>query len=103
MILKNTWSGLMTKSNNRIICAAIKTGNVIIPGIRHCDIGMGRLIEACNLTHIKPSEWTQGFIDRYGKFHDRYEAMIIARANDQFIHFGRNGGDETKLYSEGLY
>lgn len=88
---------------NKIICAAIKAGNVIIPGIRHFDKNMNMLIQGGDLDDVKPSEWTQGFIDRYGEFHNREDSMKIAKENGQHINYGRNGGDDTTLYSEGIY
>lgn len=43
----------------------------------------------------------QGFIDNRGAFHTREEAHVIAIKNGQRRY--RCGGDETRLYSEGLY
>ena len=88
---------------NKIICAAIHSGNITILGIRHFDNLMRASVRAQNLEHLKHSEWIQGFVDRYGEFHNREEAMLIVKKNEQIINFGRNGGNEFKLYSEGLY
>jgi hypothetical protein len=43
----------------------------------------------------------QGFIDQYGIFLSRAEALLVARTADQIIR--RCGGDEDALYSENLY
>ena len=47
--------------------------------------------------------WEQGFIDQHNVFYTREEAMKIVLSNDQPFNLKRNGGDITKLYSEGLY
>lgn len=43
----------------------------------------------------------QGFVDQFGTFLTREEALPIARAAGQ-IRF-RCGGDEIRLYSDNLY
>jgi hypothetical protein len=63
-------------------------------------------------TEIEEREWTertwrgchgdnQGFVDQYGKYYTRAEALVIAMANGQRLK--RCGGDETQLFSENLY
>jgi hypothetical protein len=50
------------------------------------------------------AEWTQseqGFIDQWGTFMTREEALAVALAAGQRLY--RCGGDETRLFSENLY
>lgn len=46
--------------------------------------------------------WEQGFIDQFGAFHDREEALRIVKRAFQPFSPERNGS-ETQLFSEGLY
>ena len=86
----------------RIVCAACKSKEVTLVSARHWDRVMN--IQHSNLYRkIPSSEFEQGFIDQFGKFHNREEAMLIALAGGQDIDFKRNGGDSRILYSEGLY
>jgi hypothetical protein len=47
--------------------------------------------------HLRVEE--QGFVDQFGNFYNRKDALIIAKGNNQVI--GRIINDE--LYSENLY
>lgn len=97
----NTYDG----SYNRIVCSAnrnLVTGDIIL-GIRHCDKHMNR--QRSRLENVgKNSDWEQGFVDRYGTFHSRTDAWVIAKEANQIIR--RCGGDTSNggtLYSENLY
>ena len=93
------------KNKRRVVCAACKHGDLIICGARHFDKVMNSQIRAMGQSH-KPygSEWQQGFIDQYGVFMGRKEAMQIAKNAGQKIDVERGcGGDSETLYSEGLY
>lgn len=96
-------------SRRFVVCAACRhegTG-LIIPGPRHFDETMRKLIEAIwhpSLTGKWPHDFEQGFIDQRGQFLTREEAMDIAKAAGQPIDIEMGcGGSETVLYSEGLY
>ena len=86
----------------RIICAAIEYYGVIVCGPRHFDATMKKVVNELHWK-VPSSKWQQGFIDQFGEFHNRREAMVIAIAAGQNIDYKRNGGDNRKLYSEGLY
>lgn len=94
-----------TLPDNIIVCAANRhtpTGHIIL-GVRHCDEHM-RLHRQQLQDPGLNSEWEQGFIDKFGKFHTRTEAWIIAVAANQIRR--RCGGDTANggtLYSENLY
>jgi hypothetical protein len=88
---------------NRIVCAASKLPNdIVLAGARHWDKTMhgtaSWLKESCGMSITND---VQGFLDRYGNFHDRKEAWVIAFKAGQIIR--RCGGDNGTLYSENLY
>lgn len=82
-----------------IVCAAIKSNNIIICGARHWDKVMRQVVSEL---HYDDAYWFQGFIDQMGKFYSREDAMIHAKACGQHIDWKRNSA-ANELYSEGLY
>lgn len=82
-----------------VVCAANRIDGVILCGARHWDNIMRDLADAMN---IKGAKAEQGFIDQWGAFLTREEAMSIVKANNQKIDYGRNGSNDV-LFSEGLY
>lgn len=97
-------------SNDRkpwIVCAAIRHYDIIIAGARHFDPIMHLQINYVNnsitTAIVKPSQWEQGFIDQWGKFYNRQEAMQVVKESGQPFNAERNGGNGNDLYSEGLY
>lgn len=87
----------------RVVCAACRSGELIIAGARHFDSVMHRQIAAID-PEKRPRHWEQGFIDQFGVFMNRQEAMQVALAAGQPVDIERGcGGDKTTLYSEGLY
>ena len=97
--ISEDWEG---KAQPKIICAACRHEDIIIVGPRHWDNTMHRtakLMKVDDKLHFE-----QGFIDQFGNFYNRGEAMIIAKAAGQEIDIDRGcGRDNTTLYSEGLY
>lgn len=88
---------------NYIVCAALQLGDTIIAGPRHFDRVMRTQIRAIAGDKVGMfAGATQGFVDKFGNFLLREEAMVIAQDNDQNIDYERNGS-KTKLFSEGLY
>lgn len=85
--------------DRRIVCAANKwdDGTIII-GVRHWDKFMHKQADAYGISSKKHE---QGFIDQYGVFMTREEALELALKNGQRIR--RCGGDSKELYSENLY
>jgi hypothetical protein len=45
----------------------------------------------------------QGFIDQWGQFYTRREAMRVVKESGQPFNLERNGSQDEKLFSEGLY
>ena len=82
-----------------VVCAAILVGDVVVCGARHCDKVMRKQAEAMG---IKLNNAQQGFIDQFGDFLTREEAMKIVKQNGQSFNIERNRGDSV-LFSEGLY
>lgn len=85
----------------RVVCAAHRhseTGEVIT-GVRHLDSFILKQIE---LRGEKPFDWyDQGFVDQFGVFLTREEALKLATKNRQI--YRRCDGDNIRLYSENLY
>jgi hypothetical protein len=65
-------------------------------GVRHACGLMRQSLNGQKIPH------TQGFIDQWGNFITREDALFIATENGQYINQERNGS-RTELFSEGLY
>jgi hypothetical protein len=89
----------IVKPQEIIVCAANRKGGVIFAGARHCDKVMHRQAKAAG-TNLTVSE--QGFINQFGEFRTREEALKIVLENGQPFNKKRNGST-TELFSEGLY
>lgn len=85
-----------------IVCAANyhEELDMLLAGARHWDSVMRAHAERYELPY---TGWSQGFIDQYGKFYTRKEAVALVKENGQPIDWERNGGSGNELYSEGLY
>lgn len=88
-------------SVRKVVCAALYDGNIVVAGARHYDMVMQTQLEAIRCDGIK-RKWKQGFIDQFGVFLDRKEALQVTIASGQPIDYERNGSTK-ELYSEGLY
>lgn len=93
-------------SKSVVVCAACKHNDLILCGARHWDKIMNKQLDT--LKHAGCSlfsgDFTQGFIDQFGTFLTREEAMKVAVAAGQEVDIERGcGGDKDTLYSEGLY
>jgi len=86
-----------------IVCAAnVLNGNIMVCGARHWDRVM---LNQAELIGGEGRWWTeeeQGFINQYGEFRTRKQAMEIIKETGQLFNIDRNGGD-CRLFSEGLY
>lgn len=87
----------------RIVCAAIRYGDVIVCSARHHDRLMNDTIKKMGgreklLDGAEKEE--QGFIDQYGDYFTREEAAFIVRENGQQV---RNPDFKQYLCSEDLY
>lgn len=90
-----------------IVCAAnrIQSGDeeIILPGPRHWDKTMHALARALKIPRGDAARAEQGFIDQWGRFYTREEAMKIARQNNQIIVSDKEMLSLTALHSEDLY
>ena len=103
-----------------IVCAACRstTLNLVVAGARHFDVIMRNQINALGhadnggkaeddiLTLYWHTHWSQadqGFIDQFGKFYERDEALAVARENEKDGRKLRNPDARVDLYSEDLY
>lgn len=92
----------IVKPQQVVVCAACRKDDVIVAGARHYDKVMRSQLKAMN--EPTPVEWEEGFIDQFGDFLTREEAMEIAQAAGQKVDVERGcGGQQNTLYSEGLY
>lgn len=89
----------ITKPQEVIVCAANRKKGLIFCGARHCDKVMRAQAHAAR-TNLIASE--QGFINQFGEFRTREEALQIVLENGQPFNAERNGSS-TDLFSEGLY
>ena len=86
-----------------VVCAACKHEDLILCGARHWDSVMNNQY---NYLHDQPKAFLfeQGFINQFGEFLTREEAMIVALDAGQTVDIERGcGGNEKILFSEGLY
>lgn len=96
------------KPQQIVVAAACKAPgwSVILVGARHWDKVMRLQLKYMDTEFIDTfytSEFEQGFIDQFGEFLTREQAMDIVKANGQKFDIERNGGSDKELYSEGLY
>jgi len=87
------------KPQQIVVCAANRKDGVIFCGARHCDSVMRKQAEAAGM---KLTAAEQGFINQFGEFLTREEAMQIVKESGQPFNIERNNGD-SYLFSEGLY
>jgi hypothetical protein len=99
----------------RVVCAAIRNcKGQIICGPRHYDDIMRAQIHASRyprywkrtlklfgITIRRYPRIEQGFVDQWGIYMTREEALVIAKLSNQIIR--RCGHDNVELFSENLY
>lgn len=94
----------LIKPQSIIVSAAnkfpYKDGEIIITGARHWDIIMRKTVDAIG---IDDKMCEQGFINQFGEFLTRKEAMKVVKENGQPFKEERNGKQSKELYSEGIY
>ena len=85
-----------------IVCAAIRFNDHIVCGPRHWDTTMRKMVDLLK-DHEFWGKAEQGFIDQFGRFYNREEAMQVARQNNQIIVSDSQMLSLTALHSEDLY
>ena len=96
-----------------IVCAANRyidnkqNINILITGARHFDDVMHSVIMQMfpdqDIRRMICGGMEQGFIDQYGLFYNRQDALKVVKENGQPFDAERNSGNGKDLYSEGLY
>ena len=86
-------------SDSRIVCAALRHGDVIACAPRHGSPLMRKQVAAYGFTFA--IDWEEGFIDQHCNFLTRKDAMVIAKREGQ-IH-RPDAGNGPELWSEHLY
>lgn len=88
-----------------VVCAANRFGDVLVLGARHFDMTMHNMIAKIEQPYLpsSPSKWEQGFIDQFGVFMDRKEALQVATSAGQINSRRKKTFPEDKLFSEDLY
>lgn len=81
-----------------IICSAIKLGEKVFPGRRHADCA--ELVKDAGLDFERKDT---GFLTSTGRYVDRSEAFLIAKANNQIVHTMFDEDKEGILTSEDLF
>ena len=96
----------LEKPVTKIVCAASiiehNGKEILLVGARHFDSQMRNQIENLGLKNGDYKRKEQGFIDQFGYFHNRKEALKIVLENGQPFDPKRNGSNE-ELFSEGIY
>lgn len=93
----------MKEPRGTVVCAACKYGMIIVCGARHFDTIMRGQLEAMGMHKASVcTKMEQGFINQYGEFLTRTEALALVKKNGQPFDLNRNGCSK-ELYSEGLY
>lgn len=102
------WDG--RKLQRRIVCAAnrfvLTNGEyLVVPGARHYSPDMAAVIDVLRehlaTDHVHCED--QGFIDQWGDYHNRKDALIIATHAGQINTVRKKGFPEDTLFSEDLY
>lgn len=86
----------------RVVCAANRYGDLIITGARHFDKVMLSQLNAVR-DRSALGKATLGFIDQFGVFMDREEALTVAVAAGQLNTGYPKTEPRTALFSEDLY
>jgi hypothetical protein len=84
----------------RIVAAACIIDGTVFVGARHFDPVMRAQIKRAGLS---PLTHEQGFIDQWGRYYTREEAMDVVLVSGQPFDAKRNSGNGEMLFSEGLY
>lgn len=84
--------------DRQVVCAANRFGDIIVLGVRHFCPLMNKQLDAYGLKGSEKHE--QGFVDQWGNFMTRKEALLVLQTNGRFI---RDEDFMDELYSENLY
>lgn len=90
-----------------IVCAACRYGDLVIPGIRHFDICMvnliGKWLSQDTIAYMDSQIEEQGFLDNYGNYVNRADALIMTKANGQYGARREPSNHHRDAFSEDLW
>ena len=87
-----------------VVCAANKYGDDVFTGIRHfCPIMVQNMSHHWIPTLRETYGEIQGFVDQYGVFMDRFEALTVATEAGQINRYREKTIPIDRLFSEDLY
>lgn len=100
----------MDDTKRRVVCAAnqyhiitrVGVGTVVITGVRHYCPLMIQNMKFWKSQIVKSSE-IQGFVDQFGVFMDRFEALEVATNAGQINVVRPKTSPNDRLFSEDLY
>ncbi len=91
-------------SKRIVVCAANRYEETVFIGVRHFCPLMRQNMEGHDIPWLRKTFGeTQGFIDQYGEFMDRFEALKVAIEAGQINVHRLKTPPEDRLFSEDLY
>jgi hypothetical protein len=92
-------------SKRIVVCAANRYRDIIVLGVRHFDQLMHNMIAKIPAHYLpeRPSYWEQGFVDQYGVFMNRVEALEVANKSGQINTRREKTAPHHLLFSEDIY
>lgn len=75
----------------------------VVIGVRHFDKYMRQTMGLLQEKYGTRYDEEQGFVDQWGVFMSRTEAMQVVKASGQPFSFERNGHQDEELFSEGVW
>lgn len=99
------WRWIKYDRQLRLVSAANRYKDVIVTAPRHsCPImtASQAMYGGLDILHTYAGDdYEQGFVDQYGTFYNRVEALAMAEENGQLLYPEHAPGSD--LFSEGLY
>lgn len=102
------WDGRLLQ--RVIVCAANRfklkdSGELVIPGTRHYSKDMALVLDQMRDKVVSEQVYgdDQGFLDQWGNYLTRKEALIVATHAGQINTRRQKGGPADTLFSEDLY
>lgn len=94
--------------NGFVLLAACRYGDYITAvGVRHYDLHMHQQLDLCDEDELQERRRadvvSQGFIDRWGNYLSREEALTLVKDTKQMFSFRCQSGCDDVLYSEGIH
>lgn len=86
-----------------VVAAACRVGETLVVSARHFDLLMHQQIKQLGMAKDFRAKAEQGFIDQFGEFMDRFEALEVARAAGQLNVRRPKTFPQDRLFSEDIY